>query len=240
MFLLLLFLLLTTDTFSTTTTSPITLQIGVPSPTIFLTPGAPPLTLSLPSMTTNSLVFGQTYEIRINWPATHPGKFTLWIDHDPNSSAPPIPGQSSKTALSFSPPPATTATTMRRRSLLNAHKEIFQIVRQEEKDDDVGVKEYYGHILLKKEGVSWSKTLEIRPVPFVIVLEQVHLGVLPRSTIPLVVVLILILVVGLLCIVPCFEQYIFDGGGGSGSGSGGSVRSAKQRWDVRVEIYFFI
>ena len=232
MLLFTLALLLTISTTSTTTTSPITLQIGVPSPTIFLTPGAPPLTLFLPSMTTtNSLVYGQTYEIRINWPATHPGKFTLWIDHDPNSSAPPIPGKSSRPASSLSPAPvaATTATTIRRRSLLNAHKEIFQIVKHEE-DEDVVVKEYYGHILLKKEGISWSKDLERRPVPFVVVLEQVHFGVLPHSTISLVVVLILILVVGLLFIVPCFEKYIFDGGGsGGGGGGGGGDRSAKQR-----------
>ena len=121
------------------------------------------------------------------------------------------------------------ATTIRRRSLLNAHKEIFQIVKHEE-DEDVVVKEYYGHILLKKEGISWSKDLERRPVPFVVVLEQVHFGVLPHSTISLVVVLILILVVGLLFIVPCFEKYIFDGGsGGGGGGGGGGDRSAKQR-----------
>ena len=108
---------------------------------------------------------------------------------------------------------------------MNAHKEIFQIVKHEE-DEDVVVKEYYGHILLKKEGISWSKDLERRPVPFVVVLEQVHFGVLPHSTISLVVVLILILVVGLLFIVPCFEKYIFDGGSGGG---GGGDRSVKQR-----------
>ena len=172
------------------TVAPILLSLGTASSTISLLPGTTITTLPF-----NGLKPNHYYELRVNWPATHPGKFTLWIDHNKDTTLPP--------ALE-----ATTTAPLRRRTLLNAHKEIFQYQEFSKEKLSKQRVQTYGHVRVEKEGISWDVAIENRPVLFNLILEEVYFGVLPKSTVPLVVCLVFCIVMGLLFVVPRIELYL--------------------------------
>lgn len=148
---------------------------------------------------------GKSYEMRINWPATRPGKFHIWID-----------GNAEITHASGalrSDDGEVGKRTSSGRHLLNAHKEIFSVSFENENGKDgndgkVEEKKYYGHVHVEKEGISWNVELENRSVPFNLIVEEVYLGVLPSSSFNLVVVLILVLFFGLVLVVPRLEKML--------------------------------
>ena len=164
--------------------SNVVLSLGIPSSTMSLLPGNT-MTTSLPS---EQLQPNHYYELRVNWPATHPGKFTIWIDHNKDAILPPSTDE---------------LTLRRRRHLLNAHKEIFQFQMFNGK-----VQETYGHIRVEKEGISWDPEIENRPVLFNLIVEEVYLGILPKSSVPLVVCLLIVIGIGLIFVVPRIEVYL--------------------------------
>jgi hypothetical protein len=164
----------------------IKLRLGVASSTISLLPGNTITTLPFEDLFPN-----HHYELRVNWPATSPGKFTIWVDHNKNAILPPSFNNAQHQPLKLG-----------RRHLLNAHKEIFQF-QMEEKG-----RLTYGHIRVEKEGISWNPLIEKRPVVFNVILEETFLGVLPKRTLPLVFCLLFFILVGIVFVVPKIEFYI--------------------------------
>ena len=70
------------------------------------------------------------------------------------------------------------------------------------------VQETYGHIRVEKEGISWDPEIEKRPVLFNLIVEEVYLGILPKSSVPLVVCLLIVIGIGLIFVVPRIEVYL--------------------------------
>ena len=203
-----LFLLHLLGIVSTTTSTAISLVLDVPSPTLRLLPGTSLVTSAITGLET-----GKSYEMRINWPATRPGKFHIWIDGNAEITHASGALRSASGSSSGSDDGEGGKRTSSRRHLLNAHKEIFSVSFENEngKDGNDGKaeeKKYYGHVHVEKEGISWNVELENRSVPFNLIVEEVYLGVLPSSSFNLVVVLILVLFFGLVLVVPRLEKML--------------------------------
>ena len=154
----------------------------------------------------HGLTKGYTYELRVNWPSTNPGKFTIWTDHHSQATSSPIKHKQQ---------------LRRRRQLLNAHKELFtvdtdtssssrkELLNSNNKIND-GNQDYYCHVHVEKEGISWDPELEERAVPFILIVERIHFYVLPESSIPLVLMLLFLIVVGVLFVIPKVNKAIED------------------------------
>jgi hypothetical protein len=157
------------------------------------------------------LTKGYTYELRVNWPSTNPGKFTIWTDHHSQATSSPIKHKQQ---------------LRRRRQLLNAHKELFTVETDTSSSSSSSRKEngkensnskingdnqdYYCHVHVEKEGISWDPELEERAVPFILIVERIHFYVLPESSIPLVLMLLFLIVVGVLFVIPKVNKAIED------------------------------
>ena len=158
------------------------------------------------------LTKGYTYELRVNWPSTNPGKFTIWTDHHSQATSSPIKHKQQ---------------LRRRRQLLNAHKELFTVEtdtsfssssssRKENGKENSNSKingdnqDYYCHVHVEKEGISWDPELEERAVPFILIVERIHFYVLPESSIPLVLMLLFLIVAGVLFVIPKVNKAIED------------------------------
>ena len=195
-----------------------------------LRPGDAPLEYALPIGhvltaridTSKSMNGGRevSYEMRIGWPATGPGKFQIWVDSQRDVAHMGQASALSERALmdiidverKFDKDggkdkylnTAEAGSQLRRRRLLNADKVVFHgNGKQEDR------REIWGHVLVEKEGVSWNPKIENMPVRFnVLVEELLFLGVLPARVGRLVLFLVVVITAGLLIGLPMLRQQL--------------------------------
>ena len=201
-----------------------------------LRPGDAPRDCELPHAHTLDiplvgLARGAAYELRVNWPAVGPGKFTVWVDDLEDSDGGPRGSGSSGSGDGGGGGGGGKQDEVRRqrrqrrrrRRLLDADKFVFRApaVTQDagslgfghgeagvEGEND-GTVSLWGHVRVDKEGVSWDPDVENRPVRFNLLVERVYWGVLPARTARLIAFLACALGLALGCGVPLAQRVLF-------------------------------